>query len=177
MTKYKCVTCNQKHNQQSSPLLILYDQEHGESSCYSTVPWQIILTYCSSHLVSLLKQPKLLAHLALQRCAVKLKANKKVHVPRVRMSVRPGRATWCCWMVWQSVAWHNSRKPRLIHMANNQDMVRPSLQDGTQRGEKQQENRDSFITACLHTYLQHTHCVYFIVTCQTRETKKYFDIS
>ncbi|TNN37460.1 hypothetical protein EYF80_052376 [Liparis tanakae] len=40
-------------------------------------------------------------------------------------------------MVWYSVAWHSSRKPRLIHMANNQDMVLPSLSSsfGTTRRE------------------------------------------
>lgn len=39
------------------------------------------------------------------------------------MALRPGRGTWCCWIVSYSVAWHSSRKPRLIHRPRNQDMA------------------------------------------------------
>lgn len=32
--------------------------------------------------------------------AAKGAVDERLHLPKVRMSVWPGRAMWCCWMVW-----------------------------------------------------------------------------
>lgn len=73
-----------------------------------TALWQIVLTYCSSSLAvgftaaktETCLPPSRGQRLTLSRRAVKLKPDKEAHVPSVSMSVRPGLATWCCWMVW-----------------------------------------------------------------------------
>lgn len=46
------------------------------------------------------------------------------------MALRPGRGTWCCWMVSYRVAWQSTRQLTAIHKHRNHDMAESRLWRG-----------------------------------------------